>query len=91
MTKVSVVIPIYNAEAYIENCLESICHQTLKDIEIICVDDGSTDVSGALIRKVSDMDSRVHYIRQNNMGAGAARNTGLKKSHRQVSSLSGRG
>ena len=57
--KVSVVVPIYNVEKYLRQCLDSIVNQTLKDIEIICVDDGSTDSSPQIIQEYMDKDSRV--------------------------------
>lgn len=74
---VSVIIPVYNAEKYLRQCLDSICGQTLKDIEIICVDDGSTDSSPEILKEYQKKDDRVTVIRQENAGAGAARNRGL--------------
>ena len=59
MPKVSIVVPVYNVEKYLEQCLESIVNQTLKDIEIICVDDGSTDKSGEILDKYAADDARV--------------------------------
>jgi len=76
--KVSVIIPVYNVEKYLEQCLLSVINQTLDDIEIICVDDGSTDNSSNILKDYSKKDSRVKVIRQKNAGLGAARNTGLK-------------
>ena len=78
-TLVSVIIPIYNAENYLKQCLDSIVGQTLKDIEIICVDDGSTDGSAEILREYQEKDARITVIRQENAGAGAARNKGLDK------------
>lgn len=75
--KVSVVIPIYNAQKYIQQCVDSILMQTLKEIEIICVNDGSTDRSLEIIEEIQKKDQRVKIINQNNQGAGAARNKGL--------------
>ena len=75
--KVSVIIPVYNAEKYLRQCLDSICGQTIKDIEIICVDDGSTDSSPEILREYKEKDERVIVVRQENAGAGAARNKGL--------------
>ena len=62
MPKVSVVVPVYNVEKYLEQCLDSIVNQTLKDIEIICVDDGSTDKSGEILDKYVTEDDRVKVI-----------------------------
>ena len=74
---VSVIIPVYNVAKYLRQCLDSLVGQTLRDIEIICVDDGSTDGSGAILDEYAAKDARVRVIRQENAGAGAARNTGL--------------
>ena len=75
--KVSIIIPVYNVEQYLENCLKSIIHQTLQDIEIICVNDGSTDNSLSILNKLSQYDNRIKIINQRNAGAGAARNKGI--------------
>lgn len=79
MATVSVIIPVYNAERYIAQCLDSVLAQTLRDIEIICVDDGSTDGSVAILKRYAARDSRLRLIRQKNAGAGAARNQGLRE------------
>ena len=76
--KVSVVMPVYNVENYIEECLDSLINQTLKEIEIICVDDGSTDGTLKLLYKYEEADSRVKIIQQQNQYAGVARNNGMK-------------
>lgn len=76
--KVSVIIPIYNAESYLRQCMDAVVAQTLKEIEIICVNDGSTDHSEEILREYEEKDARVHVIIQKNGGAGAARNAGLK-------------
>lgn len=76
--KVSVIIPIYNAERYIRQCMDSLVKQTLKEIEIICVNDGSTDHSEEILKEYSASDPRVRVLSQKNAGAGAARNTGLR-------------
>lgn len=81
MCKISVIIPVYNAEKYIEKTLDIISNQTLKDIEIICVDDGSNDKSALLIKKQQANDSRIKYYFQQNSGAGQARNFGITKSN----------
>ncbi len=78
MPIVSVIIPVYNAEAYLEQCIGSVLTQTLRDIEVLCVDDGSTDASPAILRKFQSKDSRLKILTQENMGAGAARNNGLR-------------
>ena len=75
--KVSVIIPMYNSKDYIERCINSIRRQTLEDIEIIVVDDESTDGSYELCAKMAEEDARVNVIRQKNSGPGLARNTGL--------------
>lgn len=75
---VSVILPVYNVKCYLEQCLDSLLSQTLKDIEIICVDDGSTDGSLDILKKYQNKDERIQVIEQINSGAGSARNTGLK-------------
>lgn len=77
--KVSVIIPVYNVEKYLRQNLKSIAQQTLKDIEIICVDDGSTDSSYKIIEEFAAKDSRFIPVKQKNGGAGAARNNGLRR------------
>jgi len=77
MTKVSVIVPVYNVQQYLEQCLNSILNQTLKDIEVICVDDGSTDNSLNILNAYAAKDSRVRVLTQNNSYAGAARNKGM--------------
>jgi glycosyltransferase involved in cell wall biosynthesis len=74
---VSIIVPIYNSEKYIEKCICSLIAQSYQNIEIILVNDGSTDSSGDICRKYADIDSRVKYYEQGNMGEGGARNTGL--------------
>lgn len=78
MVKVSVIIPVYNAEKYLRECLDSIKNQTLKDIEIICIDDGSTDNSLKILNEYSEDDKRFKIYTQKNMGQGATRNRALK-------------
>ena len=77
MIRVSVVIPVYNVSAYLRRCLDSVLAQTLREIEIICVDDASTDDSPAILREYAAKDARVRVVRQDNAGAGAARNRGM--------------
>lgn len=74
---VSVIIPVYNSEKNIHRCLDSILAQTLKEIEVICVDDGSTDASAQILDDYAKNDSRIRVIHQENAGAGAARNRGI--------------
>ena len=78
MPKVSVVMPCYNVEKYIRQCIESLLHQTLSDFEIICVDDGSTDETVNIIKEYVAEDDRVILIEQKNQYAGVARNNGLE-------------
>lgn len=75
--KVSVIIPVYNVEKYLRECLDSVVNQTLKDIEIICVDDGSTDGSPAILAEYAAKDPRVKVITHPHTNAGAARNAGM--------------
>ena len=77
MPKISVIVPIYNEEKYLEKCLESVCKQTLKDIEIICVDDGSTDDSVRIMDELAQKDARVKVIHKENSGYGNSMNRGL--------------
>ncbi len=75
--RLSVVVPIYNVERYLEECLESIATQTMSDLECVMVDDGSTDGSAAIAEAFAAKDSRFRLVRKKNAGLGAARNTGL--------------
>lgn len=77
MPKVSIVIPVYNVEKYLRECLDSVINQTLPDIEIICVNDGSTDKSQEIIEEYKKKDNRMTLLTQSNCGAGVARNNGL--------------
>ena len=74
----SIITPIYNVERFLEKCLDSITMQTFGDIEIILINDGSTDNSGDIARSYAKKDSRIHLIEQANQGQGHARNVGLK-------------
>ena len=76
--KVSVILPVYNVGKYLRESLESLINQTLKDIEIICVNDGSTDDSYEILEEYKAKDSRIKVIHKENKGTGAARNDGLK-------------
>ena len=75
--KVSVIIPVYNVESYLRECLESILNQSLRELELICIDDGSTDGSLAILREFEKKDPRVQVLTQTNQGGGAARNKGI--------------
>jgi len=75
--KISTVVPVYNVERYLEQCIESILNQTLKDIEIICINDGSTDSSLSILKKYKKQDSRIKLIDKSNGGYGSACNRGL--------------
>lgn len=77
MVKVSIIIPIYNVEKYVGQCLESVMKQTLQEIEIICVDDGSTDLSGKIANSYSKIDDRIKVFHRKNAGYGSAINFGL--------------
>ena len=76
---VSIIVPVYNVEAYIERCIRSIVKQTYKNIEVILVNDGSTDNSGNLCNKWSNIDSRIKLVNKMNGGLSDARNWGLEK------------
>ena len=76
--KVSVILPVYNVEKYLKQCLDTIVGQTLKEIEILCVDDGSTDDSVQILKEYEQKDHRIKVLSQKNAGAGAARNLGLR-------------
>ncbi len=75
--KVSVIIPVYNVEQYLRECLDSVINQTLKEIEIICVDDGSTDKSLDILLEYAAKDNRITVLKQENQGSGPARNNGI--------------
>jgi len=80
MPKISVIIPVYNVEKYLRQCLDSVVNQTLKDIEIICVNDGSTDNSQQILEEYAKKDKRIKLINQENQGQSVARNVGIKVS-----------
>ena len=75
---VSVIVPVYNNEAYLPQCLDSIVTQTLSDIEIILVNDGSTDQAGEICKEYAAGDSRIRFLDQENRGPSSARNAGLE-------------
>lgn len=73
----SVIVPVYNVERFLPLCLDSLCNQTYRDLEIICVNDGSADNSGVILDEYAARDSRIQVIHQKNAGVSAARNAGL--------------
>lgn len=75
--RVSVIIPVYNVEKYLRECLDSVINQTLYNIEIICINDGSTDSSSDILREYADKDRRIIIINQRNQGLSATRNKGI--------------
>ena len=75
--RVSIVIPVYNTQRYLTQCIDSILKQTEKNLEIVCVDDGSTDGSLEVLEQLAVQDSRLKVVRQNRRGAGSARNFGM--------------
>lgn len=81
MVMVSVVIPVYNAERYIEECLDSLLRQTCSDFEVICVDDGSGDRSLEILRSYEKRDGRISVLTQKNQYAGVARNAGMERAN----------
>jgi len=80
LTKLSIIVPVYNVEKYLPKCLESLIKQTLKDIEIICVNDGSMDNSLAILKEFASKDSRIRIIDNQHQGVAKTRNTGIEQS-----------
>lgn len=78
MAAISLIVPLYQVEDYVEECLASLCAQTLTDIEIICIDDGSLDASGKIADTWAASDSRIRVMHQQNYGLSAARNRGIE-------------
>ena len=74
---ISVIVPIYGVEKYLEQCLDSILNQTYRQLEIILIDDGSTDRCGEICDRYASRDSRIKVIHQTNQGLSAARNVGM--------------
>ena len=79
MIKVSVLVPIYNVEKYLDKCLQSLCNQTLQEMEIICINDGSTDSSRQIIERYAKIDKRIVVIDKKNTGYGNSMNVGLDR------------
>lgn len=78
MIKLSILVPIYNVEQYLPDCLDSLCAQTLKNIEIICINDGSTDASGAILDEYAKNNANIKVINKKNSGYGDSMNRGLE-------------
>ena len=76
--KVSVIMPVYNAAEYLSRTLDDVTNQTLRDIQIICVDDGSKDNSREIVKEYQKKDERIQLVEQENKNAGAARNHGMQ-------------
>lgn len=74
----SVIVPVYNAAKYLERCIDSISNQSISNIEIICINDGSIDTSLEILKEFANADTRIRIINQPNQGVSAARNAGLK-------------
>lgn len=87
MPLISVIVPVYRVEKYLDRCLQSITQQTYRNLEIILVDDGSPDASGAICDAWAAKDSRIQVIHKENAGAGAARNTGLDAATGEIISM----
>ena len=78
MTVISIIMPVYNTERYLQKCLESVINQTFKDIELLCVNDGSTDRSKSILEEYAAKDSRIKILEQKHSGPATTRNLGLK-------------
>ncbi|WP_411079389.1 CDP-glycerol glycerophosphotransferase family protein [Streptomyces sp. cmx-18-6] len=85
--RLTVVVPLYNVEEYLGACLTSLAEQTMPDLEVVLVDDGSTDDGPALAQEFADTDPRFRLIRQDNAGLGAARNAGVREAHPEAEFL----
>lgn len=75
---ISVIIPVYNVDSYLERCIKSVCNNTYRNLQVICIDDGSTDNSLRILQEFAEKDDRIEIIEKNNAGVSAARNDGLK-------------
>lgn len=76
--KISIIIPAYNVEAYIEKCINSVINQTYDDIEVIIINDGSTDNTAEIIEKYSKIDNRIKIVNKYNSGVSDSRNVGIE-------------
>lgn len=76
---ISIIIPVYNTEIYLSKCIESVRHQSYKNLELIFINDGSTDNSAAILAEAAESDSRIKFINQDNFGISSARNRGMKE------------
>nr|QGT49628.1 hypothetical protein Melaina855_0150 [uncultured Candidatus Melainabacteria bacterium] len=85
--KISVIVPVYNVEKYLSQCIESILNQSLREIEIICINDGSSDSSLQILEKYKNLDERIIIVDKNNTGYGASCNIGLKLSRGEYISI----
>ena len=81
MAKVSLIVPVFNTEKYLRECLDTLVSQTLRDIEIVCINDGSTDSSPTILAEYAQRDTRIRVVSQSNQGLSAARNTGLREAN----------
>ena len=75
---ISIIVPVYNVENYIRQCIESILQQTYEDFELLLIDDGSADLSGSICKEYEQQDKRIRYIWKKNGGVSSARNEGIK-------------
>lgn len=78
---ISIIVPVYNVQEYLERCVVSLLHQTYHNLEIILIDDGSTDDSPKLCKELQNRDARIKFVSQTNQGIGAVRNLGLSMAH----------
>ena len=85
--KISVIIPIFNAESYLNQCIESIVSQTFKEIEILLIDDGSTDNSLKICLEQAENDKRIRVFSNHNCGQGLERNFGIDKAQRIINNM----
>ncbi len=89
MIKVSVILPVYNTEKYLRQCLESIEHQTLKEMEVFCVDDGSSDGSVEIIREYVEKDSRFHLLEAEKCRRRCCQKSWNERGKRRISDVPG--
>lgn len=82
MPILTVIMPVYNVEKYVEKSIKSVLNQTMKDFELIIVNDGSTDNSVDICEKYASIDNRIRYFVRENRGVSAARNFAIKKKHK---------